>query len=719
MSNPTSGDLGGEACASVLAPAIFESYFDDAAVFPPGLAPLEQAVTDHLVRRASQTGRMMGPLVLPADSVTRAGEIATEVGARPLDVSVVAHVADAAKALRAFAGDPRLALETVELKIDPDTDVPEAVAEIRALTDAVVFVEVSIDQVDSGMLDDLAAAGAQAKFRTGGIEAHLFPAPAELARFINAAVAKGLRFKLTAGLHEGIRFTKESTGFTHHGFVNIANAVTATRAGAEVAEIEALLASTDTDELVDTFSGAGSGWRDSFVSFGTCSILEPLESLEALGLVPADLRSNIKKEETIVSETPANSAAAVYATPGFGVANLPYGSFSTGSPGQSSTNEPAEDTPKLGVRLGETVLPAAELGRLAGLPPVLVGLLDAPNLDRLLGSDRGSWDHIRSAFIDFLTREVSAEPVAGIALPIDAVRMNLPFTVGDYVDFYASEHHASNVGKIFRPEQDPLLPNWKHLPVGYHGRSGSVYVTGTDITRPKGLRPEPEGTPSFGPSRRLDIEAEMGFVAGHGAPHGEVPLAEAEDHIFGVTLLNDWSARDIQAYEYVPLGPFLGKSFATSISAWVSPLPAFDDARSATPARDKQLADYLDDSQLPQGGLDITVEVLVGTEVVSTTPYSAMYYSPAQMLTHMTANGASLRPGDLFGSGTISGPDRGQRGSFLEITWGGEKPLKLRDGSEMRFLEDGQAIGLRATAQSSNGTIISLGEVWGTILPPR
>ena len=698
--------------ASAIAPAVFEAYFDDAAVFPPGLAPLEQAVTDHLIRRASQTGRIMGPLVLPADSVTQAGGLAAEVGARPLDVSVVIHADNAADAIAAIEDDPHIELAAVELKINTDTDIAEVVHGVKALTDATVFVEVDIGQVDAGVLDQLAAVGAQAKFRTGGIEAHLFPSPAELARFIIAAVAAGVNFKLTAGLHEGIRFTKESTGFIHHGFVNIADAVTAVRAGAVSSEIETLLASTDTDWLLGKFNRADSGWRETFVSFGTCSIPEPLESLEALGLVPANLRTNIEKEEKIVSDTPATSAAAIYATPGFGVENLPYGSYSIGE-----TDETGAENTRLGLRLGETVLSAADLGRIAGLPADLIGFLDAPNLDQLLTADRSTWDRIRASFIDFLRSDHSANAVASVTHPIDAVTMSLPFTVADYVDFYASEHHASNVGAIFRPEQDPLLPNWKHLPVGYNGRSGSVYVTGTDILRPKGLRPEPEGTPSFGPSRRLDIEAEMGFVAGHAAPHGEIPLPEAEDHIFGVMLLNDWSARDIQAYEYVPLGPFLGKSFATSISAWVTPLAAFDAARAATPVREKQLADYLDDSHLAPSGLEITVEVLIGTEVVATTPYSAMYYSPAQMLTHMTVNGAPLRPGDLFGSGTISGPERGQRGSFLELSWGGKEPLVLRDGSEMSFLEDGQTIGLRATAQTSHGTIISLGEVWGAILP--
>jgi fumarylacetoacetase len=294
--------------------------------------------------------------------------------------------------------------------------------------------------------------------------------------------------------------------------------------------------------------------------------------------------------------------------------------------------------------------------------------------------------------------------------------MLLPFTVGDYVDFYASEHHASNVGRMFRPDQEPLLPNWKNLPVGYHGRSGTVVVSGTDVVRPCGQRKAPsDERPTYGPSQRLDIEAELGFVVGVPSAIGErVATADFARHTFGVVGLNDWSARDIQAWEYVPLGPFLGKSFATSISAWVTPLAALDAAWTDLPGQDPEVLDYLrvDDP----AGLDIEVEVVLDGEVIARPPYRTMYWSPAQMLAHTTVNGASVRTGDLWGSGTISGPERDQRGSLLELCWGGKEPFTVA-GRERTFLEDGDEVTLRYTAPGTGGGRISLGEVTGRILP--
>jgi fumarylacetoacetase len=285
--------------------------------------------------------------------------------------------------------------------------------------------------------------------------------------------------------------------------------------------------------------------------------------------------------------------------------------------------------------------------------------------------------------------------------------------VADYVDFYCSEQHATNVGRMFRPDGDALTPNWKHLPIGYHGRAGTVVISGTDVRRPSGQRKPPqEEVPTFGPSRRLDIEAELGFVVGTPTRLGEsVPTSGFADHVFGVTPLNDWSARDIQAWEYVPLGPFLGKSFATSISPWITPLAALDAARVDLPGQDPAPLDYLRVEE--PAGFDIGFEVVLNGEVVSRPPYAAMYWSPAQMLAHMTVNGASLRTGDLYASGTISGDEREQRGSFLELSWGGKEPF----AGERTFLEDGDTVTLRASALGALGGRIALGEVTGTILP--
>lgn len=302
--------------------------------------------------------------------------------------------------------------------------------------------------------------------------------------------------------------------------------------------------------------------------------------------------------------------------------------------------------------------------------------------------------------------------------PLSSVTLHLPFEVADYVDFYASENHARNVGRIFRPDApDPLTPNWKHLPIGYHGRAGTVVVSGTDVVRPSGQRKSPaDPAPVFGPSVRLDIEAEVGFVVGAPSTMGTpVPLADFREHVFGLCLLNDWSARDIQAWEYVPLGPFLGKSFATSVSAWITPLDALEDSRIAPPERTHELLPYLDDSAEEPGGYDLRITVAINGHTVSEPPFSTMYWTAAQQLAQMTANGASLRTGDLYGSGTVSGPLERERGSLLELTWNGSDPLELPDGKRT-FLEDGDEVTLSAWAPGADGTRVGLGEVTGRVV---
>ena len=374
---------------------------------------------------------------------------------------------------------------------------------------------------------------------------------------------------------------------------------------------------------------------------------------------------------------------------GFGLDHLPYGVFSIGGA-----------NPRVGVRYGDAVV---DLHALTGRDEFA-----QPSLNSFMALGPDLWAETRN---DLLERVPDAESV-----PLDDVRLHLPISVGDYVDFYASLDHASNVGRIFRPDQEPpLLPNWRHLPVGYHGRGGTVVVSGTPVIRPCGQRKAPtDETPTFGPSRRLDIEAELGFVLGSGSElGGRIEVGAFADHVFGVVGLNDWSARDIQAWEYVPLGPFLGKSFATSISAWVTPLSALDAAWCDLPGQDPTPLPYLADGT-PRG-LDIDVEVVLNGDVVSRPPYRTMYWSPAQMLAHLTVNGASTRPGDLFASGTISGPEPGTRGSFLELSWGGTEPF----AGGRTFLEDGDVVTLRYSAPGTGGGRISLGEVTGTIAPAR
>ena len=392
-----------------------------------------------------------------------------------------------------------------------------------------------------------------------------------------------------------------------------------------------------------------------------------------------------------------------YATEGFGIAHLPYGSFST-----------PDAAARLGVRVGDHVVALADLvAQDSDLHP----LVTQPNLDTLLTADRPTWDRLRAELQSVLSSDADADRIAAAAHPLAEVVLHMPFTVADYVDFYGNEFHAANLGRLFRPQNpDPLMPNWKHLPVGYHGRAGTIVASGTDIRRPHGLRPETDGIPSYGPSRRLDIEAEMGFVLGSPVPGGRVSLSEADDHVFGLTLTNDWSARDIQNYEYVPLGPNLGKSFATTISPWVTPLAALEAVRVAPPTRTTALASYLDDAAERPWSFDVTFEVVLNGETVSKPPFASTYWTAAQMLAHMTVNGAGLRAGDFFAGGTISGPEKDQRGSFIELTWGGAEPLTLSDGSSITFLRDGDEVTLRATAVAADGSAIHFGDCTGRIV---
>ncbi len=393
----------------------------------------------------------------------------------------------------------------------------------------------------------------------------------------------------------------------------------------------------------------------------------------------------------------------------FGIHNLPYGVFSTG-----------DGARRVGVRVGDHVLDLTACAEHAGMESAAIWR--SGTLDAFLAEGRPAWTAARDWLTEQLTNEEYRDCVEPHLEPVGEVTMHLPFDVADYVDFYASEHHATNVGRLFRPDSEPLTPNWKHLPIGYHGRSGTVVVSGTDVVRPCGQRRAPdEAVPRFGPSRRLDIEAEMGFVVGGSSRLGEpVSLEAADDHLFGVVILNDWSARDLQAWEYVPLGPFLGKSFATSISPWVVTTDALRAARVSLPGQDPEPLPYLRGSGDGSGtayGLDLHLEVEWNGTVVSHPEFRDMYWSPAQMLAHLTVNGATLRPGDLFGSGTVSGPERDTRGSFLELSWSGKEPVTLADGSERSFLEDGDTVVLRATAPGPDGTLVGFGECVGTVRP--
>ena len=329
-------------------------------------------------------------------------------------------------------------------------------------------------------------------------------------------------------------------------------------------------------------------------------------------------------------------------------------------------------------RVGGTVVD------LSGLDP----LFDAPSLNALMAAGPDAWRQARER--------------AGDGREVTGAELGMPFEPADYVDFYSSLHHATNVGRMFRPDAEPLLPNWRHLPVGYHGRAGTVVPSGTPVRRPSGQRPGPE----YGPSRRLDIELEAGFAIGTPSAHGEpVPIERALDHVFGMLLVNDWSARDIQAWEYQPLGPFLAKSFATSVSHWVVPLDELAGRRVPADPQDPEPLEYLREEPW---AYDIPLEVELNGTVIARSNTRHLYWSIAQQIAHLTVNGASLRTGDLLATGTISGPEREERGCLLELSWNGEEPIELDDGSTRTFLEDGDEVVLRGEP---------LGEVRGRIEP--
>ena len=385
----------------------------------------------------------------------------------------------------------------------------------------------------------------------------------------------------------------------------------------------------------------------------------------------------------------------------FPLAHLPYGAFSV-----------AGEAPRAGVAVGDSVIDLAKL--------VTDGLLDpvadfsAPALNPFMAAGPAAWRATRARLVELLTSDEEQPRVERALVAAGDVRLHLPFAVADYVDFYSSRAHAENLGRLFRPGSDPLTPNWLHLPIGYHGRAGTVVVSGTPIVRPSGQVKERDADrPVFRPSARLDIELELGFVVGVGSELGRpVDPDAAREHLFGVVLVNDWSARDIQAWEYQPLGPFLGKSFATSIAAWVTPLEALEPFRVPATVQDPEPLPHL--RAADAAVLDIDLAVELAGEIVSRTSARNLYWTPEQQVAHLTSNGASLRTGDLLASGTISGPEPHARGSLIELTWNGAEPLRLRDGSRRTFLEDGDEVVLSGRTAGAGG--FELGEVKGTIL---
>ncbi|MFT4754692.1 MAG: fumarylacetoacetase [Salibacteraceae bacterium] len=401
----------------------------------------------------------------------------------------------------------------------------------------------------------------------------------------------------------------------------------------------------------------------------------------------------------------------------FPIQNIPFGIFST-----------TEKSKRVATIIGDTLIDLATLEELGYLNNLDIDSwsYESDSLNLLMDSHKEGTRALRNRLSDILSTDnkdlqFNEDHKAQVLHPAANVTLHLPVEIGDYTDFYSSREHATNVGTMFRDPNNALLPNWLHIPVGYHGRSSSVIVSGTDIKRPLGqTKPNEDSGPVFGPSRLVDFELEMGFITYDANRLGDrISANEAEDYIFGMCLFNDWSARDIQKWEYVPLGPFLAKSFASHVSPWIVTLDALQPYKIDGPTQDPIVFDYL--KYDGQKNYDINLEVLIqpdnGVEnVVSQSNFKYMYWNMSQQLAHHTVNGCNVRAGDLMGSGTISGPTPDSYGSMLEISWKGSKPITLKDGTERKFIQDHDTVIMRG--HCDNGTVrIGFGEVTGKVLP--
>ncbi len=398
----------------------------------------------------------------------------------------------------------------------------------------------------------------------------------------------------------------------------------------------------------------------------------------------------------------------------FPLNNLPYGVFSVG-----------DGDLRCGVAIGDRIVDATGLeaaGILRADPDADV--LDAPFWNDFMELGCDAWSRYRAALTAMLAKgaeDAVQDAVITHSVLLAEVQLHMPLRVSEFTDFYSSRHHATNVGTMFRGAENALPPNWLHIPIGYNGRASSVVVSGTPVTRPHGqIKGANFDTPCFAPSARFDIELEIGAIVGQ-ASDGPISVAQAFDNIFGYVILNDWSARDIQAWEYQPLGPFQAKATATTISPWIVTTAALEPFRTSTPARETPLLDYLTEPapMLYDIALEVGLTPEAGTEtVIARTNYREMYYSAAQQLAHHTSSGCPMRVGDLLGSGTISGPERHNRGALLELSWGGKEPITLETGETRTFVEDGDTLSLRGYAQG-DGYRVGFGACSGTVLPAR
>jgi len=575
------------------------------------------------------------------------------------------------------------------------------------------------------------------KLRTGGTDPRAFPGMLEMSSLLYVAADHGVPLKLTAGLHQPFPHTPKKPPARHHGFLNLLLA--SAMLIEDKPNMDDVLEMMDrplTKDDLDEFIGLGVGSDDDslmteilanvrengILSFGSCSIAEPWEALQKVEMLYEGAEGTSTRNVREAEATgPTTTWLDVPPTHEFSMANLPFGVI-------RHYNQNPEN--RIAVAIGDMAFDLAavtRMGLMDRLGDETRASLLKPTLNDLFAQGNETVEAVRHQVRALLSSDGQGEIrhlINRLFARKGMFSSRLPIAVGDYTDFYSSEQHARNVGTMFRGADNALMPNWKHVPIGYHGRAGTIVVSGTPIVRPWGqLKLDGSDMPIFGPSRRLDIELELAFVIGQESRHGcPVGIATANDHIAGFALFNDWSARDIQQWEYVPLGPFLGKSFASTMSPWIVTTEALKPFRVHGVPQSPDPLPYLR-THAPSF-YDIQLEVSLATatisepHVISRTNAKELYWSSVQQLAHQTSNGCHVRTGDVLASGTISGPEPSGFGSLLELAWRGTKPIELPNGERRSFLQDGDAITLRGWADGKDGRV-GFGECRGTILPAR
>jgi fumarylacetoacetase len=754
--------------------ALLAGVIDYAGLFPPASLPLDEAIRNYARYRKEPEAWLLGRFICPAARLAELAVYHEELfgDGPPFAFTVLGRGGSTAaefldnlrldlEAAAAFRQRHRQRVWVDAFEVRLPAHVPftydQFLQRVRQALDASgppgmrLFFEVGFGPDWRGQIKGALKALADCnnsesktgrlgfKMRCGGLEAAAFPSTEQVAQVLALSSRLAVPLKATAGLHHPLRRFDATVQTKMHGFINLL--VAAAMAGDDEEKIKQILNEEDIRQFA--FREESCAWRDlqsdmdgiatlrheRFLSFGSCSFDEPRDDLRALGLLPAEPSTAAVGQpsgpgpkvawEATTAPT-LRSFIPVAPDSHFPIHNLPYGVFRRRPNG----------APSVGIAIGDSVLDLGvlEVHNLLDTPSLRGrGLFRQEALNPLMSQGPEAWRELRAAVSSLLRADNAllrdfAWLRERALVRLSEVEMLLPAAIGDYTDFYSSREHASNVGTMLRGADNALMPNWLHLPVAYHGRASSIVVSGTDLARPRGQsKPADAPAPIFGPSRSVDFELEMGFFVGPGNSLGQpIPIASAGDHIFGLVLVNDWSARDIQAWEYVPLGPFLAKNFGTSISPWVVPLAALAPFRTAGPAQQPTPLPYL--RTAGDWAFDIHLEVTIQGERmprahrVCTSNFKYLYWSMAQQLAHHTVNGCNLRPGDLLASGTISGPAADSYGSMLELTWRGSRPVVFPNGEQRTFLEDGDRVTMTGWCQG-DGYRVGFGEVTGKILP--